>query len=352
MINFPERLKAARKMKGWSLDELSNRMGEHVISKQSLSRYESGEAQPSEEILYALCRALEIKTDYFFRRLSFRIGEVSFRKLDIYASNMQEKVKAKTQDFVERYLELEELLCVNSKFDTKKYTNIPVNSPDDVEDVAQYIRKSWKLGNDSLYNVVELLEDNHVKVVEMEEDQSFMGMSTLIKKKIPVIVLNSNPQIGITRRRFTALHELGHLVMKLDHLAIKDQENYCNIFAGAMLISREKLIQEMGSEKRPKIFLSELGQLKKQYGISISALLFRLAECDIITRNAAFGQMNEMRRLEIFENEPEEYDFKGEEKSNRFTQLLLRGVAMDLISTSKAAALNNQKLAEFRKLLA
>jgi len=351
MINFAERLKAARKMKGWSLDELSTRAGENVVSKQSLGKYENSEMQPGEEILFALCKALDIKTDYFFRRLSFRIGEVNFRKLDIYSASMQEKVKAKTQDFVERYLELEEIIGEKSKFDTKKYTGIKVNSFDEVEDVAQYIRKSWKLGNDPLNNVVELLEDNHVKVVEIEEEEAFMGMSTIIKKNIPVVVLNNSKRISNTRKRFTALHELGHLTMSLEHLSHKEQESYCNRFAGAMLISRAKMLQEMGSEKRTKIFLGELGQLKKQYGISISALLFRLAECDITTQSNAFGIMSEMRRLGIFEKEPEEFDFKGEEKSNRFVQLLLRGVAMDLISTSKAAALNNQKVAEFRKFL-
>jgi len=52
----------------------------------------------------------------------------------------------------------------------------------------------------------------------------------------------------------------------------------------------------------------------------------------------------------ILKKEPEQYDFQGEEKSNRFLQLLLRAVAEEAISLSKAAALNNQKLAEFRQL--
>ena len=48
-------------------------------------------------------------------------------------------------------------------------------------------------------------------------------------------------------------------------------------------------------------------------------------------------------------NEPVEYI--GEEKSNRFIQLLFRALAEELISISKAAALNNQTLAEFREKL-
>jgi Zn-dependent peptidase ImmA (M78 family) len=139
--------------------------------------------------------------------------------------------------------------------------------------------------------------------------------------------------------------------MSLEHLSEKDQELYCNRFAGAMLISKAKLIEEIGSEKRNKIFISELGQLKKQYGISISGLFLRLKDCGIISPTYCFDSLNEMKRQNIFKKEPAEYDFKGEENSNRFLQLLLRGVAMELISSSKAAALNNQKLSDFRKIL-
>jgi hypothetical protein len=48
--------------------------------------------------------------------------------------------------------------------------------------------------------------------------------------------------------------------------------------------------------------------------------------------------------------EPGEY--QGYEKSNRFKQLIYRAVAEEIISSSKAAALDNKKLAEFRDELA
>jgi hypothetical protein len=47
-------------------------------------------------------------------------------------------------------------------------------------------------------------------------------------------------------------------------------------------------------------------------------------------------------------NEPGE--FNSPEQSGRFIQLLLRAVAEEIITTSKAASLNKQKLAEFREL--
>lgn len=43
--------------------------------------------------------------------------------------------------------------------------------------------------------------------------------------------------------------------------------------------------------------------------------------------------------------------FTQQEKSDRFLQLLMRAVAEEVISISKAASLNNQKLGEFRDLI-
>jgi len=45
----------------------------------------------------------------------------------------------------------------------------------------------------------------------------------------------------------------------------------------------------------------------------------------------------------------EPVQYAGLEKSNRFTQLLFRALAEELISMNKAAVLNNQSLVDFRK---
>ena len=44
----------------------------------------------------------------------------------------------------------------------------------------------------------------------------------------------------------------------------------------------------------------------------------------------------------------EPYKYEGKEESNRFDQLIFRALSEDIISMSKAASLNNMKLAEFR----
>ena len=80
MKYFAERLKAARKMKGWSLQELADNLG-NEISKQALSKYETGVMKPNGELLVKVCRSLEVPSDYFSRETTISLEKVSFRKL-------------------------------------------------------------------------------------------------------------------------------------------------------------------------------------------------------------------------------------------------------------------------------
>ena len=348
MKNFSERLKAARKMRGWSLQELADKMGN--VTKQALNKYESGTMKPSQDILLRMCTVLELSADYFNRETNITLQEVSFRKLTKLSVKDQESIKSRTLDFVERYLELEDLLGIESGFSEQELRHLPVNDYKiDIESAAEKVRSKWRLGDDPLYNVIELLEDHEIKVFEVDADHAFSGMSTWINDNIPVIVLNNNPDIPLDRKRFTALHELAHLLLEISQYTDKEQERFCHMFAGALLIPARKLKAEVGSERRDRIFFNELAQLKKQYGISIQALLFRLNFCNIITDSYLKFMMMQYSRLGYKSHE--HVDYNGDERSHRFLQLVLRGVAMEIISTSKAAALQNQKLSEFRAQL-
>lgn len=346
---FHERLRSARKMNGLSLEALKVKL-EGVVSKQSLHKYETGQMKPDSKIISSLCKVLDVRPDYFYKDKSIVIENVSFRKLEKCSLKEQEKVIQKTSDFLERYLELENLLGVQYK-KTKIKKVISVESLEEIDKHAQNLRKSWGLGTGALYNVIEVLEDKGVKVLEIDADHSFDGLSTWVNRKVPVIVVNRSKHKGcVDRLRFTVLHELGHLMMDIDDFPEQKQEKFCHYFAGAMLMPKDMMFFELG-DSRSNISIRELGLIKKQYGLSIQSLLFRSKELGIIsnrTFSSSFGLMTKMNwRIK----EPEEFDFKGAEKSNRFDQLILRGVTEGVITSSKAASLMNMKLATFRKYI-
>lgn len=346
MKHFPERLKAARKMNGFSLQDLSDTIN-NQLSKQALNRLETGEAKPDSQILSLLCKALHVTTDYFFREATVALDDIRFRKLKKLPVKEQEKVVAQTVEFLERYLELEDLLGIDNRI---KFTpkSVKIKDAEEAEAAANKLRKDWKLGEDPLYNVVEMLEENNIKVFLPGVDRSFSGMSTIIKDKIAVIVLNQNQEIPVARKRFTALHELAHLYLDLSGFDEKESEKMCDIFASAMLLPANKLKEYLGN-KRSQIIMKELSMIAGQYGITMSAIMYRAFNLGIIS--ASYHKFFMIKYNQYKTKEKEFGVYAGKEKSERFLQLLIKAVAEEIISTTKAAALNNQKLGDFREIL-
>lgn len=226
--------------------------------------------------------------------------------------------------------------------------DVAISGKEDVERTAQKLRSEWNLGIDPMYNVLELLEDHGIKVLELEADSAVDGFSTWVDGKIPVIGLNLSLKNHLDRYRFTALHELGHLFLDISQYSESEQERLCHYFSGAMLLDKRAIEQELGL-KRNRISLQELASLKKQYGISIQAIVYRLRELRIISQASYNGFFKFMNQHGYKKNETGLAEYKGEENALRFDQLLGQAIAEEYITISKAAALKNQRVTQFRK---
>ncbi len=106
---FGMRLKSARKMAGLSLAGLAERT-ENMITRQAINKYEKGMMTPGSEVLMALSRALEIKPDYFFKDPDVSLSGMEFRKKSKLSVKESESIKYRTLDFLERYIEIEDIL--------------------------------------------------------------------------------------------------------------------------------------------------------------------------------------------------------------------------------------------------
>ena len=342
---FAERLRSARAMNGLSLQDLADRIGNRV-SRQSLHKYEKGESMPDSEMLGLLCHALGVRPDYFTREVVVDLGAINFRKLEKFPAKDQNAIVERTREVLSRYIELEEIAAIDDSF-VNPILHATIKGMEDIESIAEQLRESWRLCDKTIPNVIELLEDNHVKVIEIEAGDEFDGLQTWIKNtnNMPVIVLNTSRLKSKDRKRFTALHELGHLLLPLEGVTEKMAEKYCHTFAGAMLFPRKAAEKELG-KTRSKLSIHELGILKQQYGISIQAIVYRAYHLNIISenyKNYFFRYINEMGwKVE------EPFALEGKESPVRFDQLLYRTLSEDLISMSKAAALKNMTFSEFR----
>lgn len=342
---FSERFKSARLMKGFSLQDLANAL-DNKLSRQALHRYEKGEVIPDNDKINLLSKVLEVSPDYFFRSTKVELGEVEFRKLSKMPQKEASIIKEKTKEKLSRYLELEGILGLPNEFDNHLKDFEVVTTYEQINRAAELLREKWNLGNGAIFNVVEILEDKNIKVVNLDVDEDFDGLQTFVNDTIPVVAYNLKKANKPDRIRFTLLHELAHLLLKFGNVTERQKETLCHQFAGAMLLPEKTIKAELG-EHRNKLSSLELANIKKQYGISMQAIIMRAKDCGIINENYTKQLFFLFKQMNWKVDEP--YDYEGVEQSNRFEQLLFRALIEDQISMSKAASLNNQTLADFRK---
>ncbi|MBT0549870.1 helix-turn-helix domain-containing protein [Riemerella anatipestifer] len=343
---FAERFKSARLINGFSLQDLADAVG-GGLSRQALHRYEKGDIIPDSEKINRLSKALNVSPDYFFRDTKIELGPIEYRKLSKMPQKEVSIINETTKEYLSRYLELEEIIGLNNHFEHPLNNFGKVSNYNQINEAAKKLREAWSLGTGPIFNIVELLEDKNIKVVKLNVDEDFDGLQTFVNKTIPVVAYNERKANKPDRIRFTLLHELAHLLLSFDDITERQKETLCHQFAGAMLLPEKTIKEELG-EHRNRLSTLELGNIKKQYGISMQAIVMRAKDCHIINEHYTKQFFFLIRQQNWKIDEP--YDYEGIEKSNRFEQLLFRALIEDQISMSKAASLSNMSLAEFRKI--
>lgn len=341
---FAQRLLNARKIRCMSQRELSAST-KGKVSPTAIAKYEKGLMMPSSAVLIILCKALEMKLDYFFRPFTVDIdsSKFEFRKSSSLGRKKVDSLKSMVCSEIEKYIEIENILQMNphSALDYKK--DIVENEKDAMR-VALQLRKDLDIGLDAIVSAIELLESVGVKIIEIDHDGKFSGTCN-VAGGIPVIVINRN--MTSERKRITIFHELGHLLM---HCAEGvDEEKMCTIFANEVLIPSARF-KELIGEQRHDISLIELQSIQRIYGISVDALMAKAAQLNIITdkRYATFHKKK--NALPAFKKAVEEGCYPMEE-TKRFKRLVYRALASELVSISKAAALLDTSVEDVRTSL-
>ncbi len=340
---FAYRVKSARIQQGITQDELAAALG---LSKQAISQYENGRKKPESATLLSLAQYFGKPASFFLRPVITPLEKVEFRKMAALKGKKLEAVKASILDRLEPYLELESILGIESRLNNP-LAGLLIREIEDAEEAANTLLKRWQLGLNPIPNILEMLEDKGIKVVEVELDEHFDGLSTLVNGEIPVIVLNQRRDT--LRKRFTAMHELGHLLLEFPQgVSSRIKEKACNRFAGAMLLPGSVLREEVGN-KRKRMSHRELIPIKEYYGISLAAIMYRCKDLDILP-DALIDRFWRERSRNLRLKQEEGYGtYRGEERAFRFDQLLSKALAEELISLSKAAGLSGKDLKSMKE---
>lgn len=342
---FAKRLKSARVKAKLSMESLCEAMG-GIVSKQTISKYENAKMLPSSTILIALASALDVNIDYFFRPYAFDMQEleVSFRKTRKVSVKDVAGLKERIYEEIERYLEIEKILDLQTPF-APHVNTAPITKREDMCMRAQEIRRDWNLGDAPITNVQSLLESKNIRVIVLNDaPEKFDGLSGIINGMYPIIVLKDQL---CERMRFTALHELAHILYNnymSTELTDHDKENLCNAFACEMLISSARL-SAVFAANRDRISLSELYPLQQDYGISIDAMIIKAYQLGLMSYRRYTGYYMRKNQSKSFHDLAEKNRF-CEERTQRFESMVYCALAQELITESKAAALLNKSVSD------
>lgn len=334
-MSIGERIKSARIMANQSQRDLAEAAN---VSAMAISKYEREMDIPGSAILIRLAKALNVKIEYFFRPTSVSLAAPTYRKRASLPDVQEASILEHVQEWLERYLDIESLLNVNPNVDipVKQY----VATLDEIERVAIDLRKQWQIGLGPINNLMELCEDHGIKLELVNGHEAFDGLTLWANDTIPVIILQHN--ISGDRQRFCLAHELGHLV--LDLAKNMDKEKAAHRFAGAFLVPQPVVEQELGL-KRHTIGFRELQLLKKKYGLSMQAWIYRIKDLHILSEPNAIQLFKLFRQRGWYKEEPGEA--VPSEEPQRFTRLVMHALYEDIISEARAAELLHVSVSRF-----
>ncbi|KQN53781.1 ImmA/IrrE family metallo-endopeptidase [Erwinia sp. E602] len=339
-----ERLLRARSAAGLSMQALGEAAG---VSANMIKKYEHNQNMPSSGVLLKLAKALNVRSEYFFRPYQVELKGIEYRKRVATPVALLKRIEADVIDQAERWLELANLWPTFpvTQFVPPRYELQYINDWDDIETLAGQLRDSWQLGSAPIADLIDLLETRGILVIvtDIGKQTRFDGLQADVAGKPAIIVSSNWPG---DRQRFTLAHELGHLLLQGRLSADMDEEKACNRFAAAFLLPACCVRQQTG-QYRHQIEFRELYLLKQEYGISMAACLYRLLSLGIISPALHKKLVIHFARQGWRSTEPgTPYP---QENTFLFQQLVYRALGEDIIGEAKAAELLGLSLSSFHQ---
>jgi Zn-dependent peptidase ImmA (M78 family) len=277
---------------------------------------------------------------------------VEFRKHTDTSAKDRAQAEAIVIENLEDYLAIEEILELATPVDP--FSALRREAGADLalaEQVADDLRQEWNLGEDPIPSMTALLEEKGIRVIETALPERFHGLTCTVKRsggKADTDVIVTSNRSNVERKRFTLAHELAHRLMIEPADGNVPLERVMNRFAGAFLAPANHLRREFG-EGRHAITYHELMRLKKSYGMSAAAMLYRLADTGLLPRatvDYAFRTYAQAWRKQEPEPIGDGEGLGAFEKPSRFERLVYRALAEEMISPLRAAQFLKRSLAE------
>lgn len=254
------------------------------LSRVGYRNIETGAVMPRTESLMRIAQTLDVGLDELLRERKL-LEHVRFRAQKRMSS--RDELLAEVSHWLDDYNALEELLGAQATYafeGVAKQFARRKPSPKRATAAAEAAREALGLETGSpIRDICGLLEDHGVKVFAPKlASEGFFGLSVAAAGGGPAVVVNCWDRISVERWIFSAVHELGHLVLHLGAYDINEQaevageEEEANAFASQFLMPDE-VFQKEWQEAKGLGFVNRVFKMKRIFRVSWKTVLYRIA---------------------------------------------------------------------------
>lgn len=261
-----------------------------ALTSAAVSQFEKGDARPAPQTLLRLAQALEFPVQFFAvgtapssRDPHYDDGPGDhgyFRSLRSTSVTERRRALALAQlirDIADKLSESVRL----PPADIPRHPTPMDPGRADPEACAAHVRAEWNITRGPIPDVVSTLERHGIVCARYHAGTHAVDAFSVSFPERPVTVLGDD-KAKRDRERFSAAHELGHLVMhQPQHAGNKLVEDQANQFAAAFLMPTDDIRGELPATAA----WNELLILKRRWGASIGALLMRSRRLAIMPEN-------------------------------------------------------------------
>lgn len=308
---YGERIRQARALEGLTQKALAERIG---TAQSTIAHIETGRMSPSTPILAAIAKETGVHPSFFERVPSIDLPKGSLKPRE------RRSISARERDMAHEYARL----CVEQARLMAEGLNLPQlrisHSAEGPKGAAVAARDAMEIELDmpvaNLFNAMEIAGVFVLALPLASEKLDAFSTWIDLDGNRPMIAV-SDGKTG-DRLRFTAAHELGHIMM---HGSLTG--NYAELEVEANQFAQELLLPERPMRERlaPSLNLTKAARLKLEWGVSVQAIVRRARDLQIITERHYRYLFQQIGAMGWRKREPSNLDIEVE-RPRMFRQMV------------------------------
>ena len=299
------RLTQARCLAGLTKTALAAKV---MVTPAAVSQWEARTTPPRPDHVQHLAEILQVPIGFFAAgRPHARLDASTAHFRSLRSTRAAQRAKAVA--FVEQVWELAHALEQHVRLPTIDLPGFDTtllqdgDFPTDPAAAARMLRTRWSLGQERISHLVRTMETRGIIVTTVpfagEETARIDAFSTSHLPR-PLVVLTPDRADDVYRHRFTAAHELGHLLLHRNSVPGDPvQEQEANLFAAEFLTPAAVITDLLPA----RVDFHKFDELSRAWGVSIKSLIYRCRELGRISdasARRAYQRLNHLHTVGLF----------------------------------------------------